>query len=98
MRDGGRPYVFSASTRDGMHWAPSQARQPLWGDGSGECQIARVGPGGRTLVMLARAQRNGTAAMGDDVNGTRSPRRDCHSQAPSSQWQIPTSARKGFSL
>ena len=28
----------------------SRRRQPLFGDGSGECQIARVGPGGGRLV------------------------------------------------
>lgn len=70
VRDGGRPWVYSASTRDGRRWTPSEARRPLWGDGSGECQIARFGPGGRSLIMMARAQQNGTVRMGDDINGT----------------------------
>ena len=70
VRDGGRPWVFSASSADGVRWTPSRVRQPLFGDGSGECQIARVGAGGRRLVMLARSQRPGTPPMGDDGNGT----------------------------
>ena len=69
IRDGGTPWVFSASSIDGMSWFPG-SRVPLFGDGSGECQVARAGPGGTHLVMLARSQRRGTAPMGDDANGT----------------------------
>jgi hypothetical protein len=69
VRDGGAPWVFTASTVDGAAWSAG-SRVALFGDGSGECQIARAGPDGAQLVMLARSQRPGTAPMGDDVNGT----------------------------
>ena len=69
VRDGGRPYVYSASSADGRVWTASRGRQPLFGDGSGECQLARVGDGGKRLVMFARSQRPGTS--GDDSNGTQ---------------------------
>lgn len=69
VRDGGAPWVFSASSIDGVSWSPG-SRVRLFGDGSGECQIARAGAGGALLVMLARSQRRSTNPMGDDVNGT----------------------------
>lgn len=88
VRDGGTPWVFSASTVDGVRWSPG-SRVPLFGDGSGECQIARTGPGGTKLVMLARSQRRGTAPMGDDLNGTRE-HVVLFSSDGGQQWSAPT--------
>lgn len=69
VRDGGKPWVFSSSSADGITWLPGH-RQPLSGDGSGECQIARAGMGGRRLIIFARSQPPGTPPMGSDPNGT----------------------------